>query len=85
MSKIIKNGKWYNRKHIQHTTKFINELNSVHSGPIHPFRYYDEIWMMGKYKGKKLDITPKSYLKWALENMKLTETATSILKKYLDN
>jgi hypothetical protein len=66
--------------HYQHSKKFNKELNSVHSGPTHPFRYYDEVWVIGKYKGKKLDDTPKHYLKWAYENMKLTETALSILK-----
>jgi hypothetical protein len=67
-------------KHMQHTTKFINEVNSVNTNSFNPFRYYDEVWIVGKYKGKKLKETPKSYIEWAINNMKLSETALSILK-----
>jgi hypothetical protein len=71
------------RQHKQHTTRFITELNSVNNNKLlHPFRYYDEVWIIGKYKGITLDKTPKSYIQWSLKNMKLTETGYSILNKY---
>jgi len=69
------------RKHTQHTSKFINELNSVtNMKPYTPFRISDEIWLVGKYKGIKLDNIPKSYIGWVLNNFNLTSTALSILK-----
>jgi hypothetical protein len=71
------------RQHKQHTVKFINELNSVNNNKLlQPFRYYDEIWVVGKYKGITLSNTPKSYINWSLTNMKLTKTAYSILNKH---
>jgi hypothetical protein len=76
--------KMFKGKHLQHTTKFINELNSVKNVPVQPFRYYDEVWSYGKYKGINLSNTPISYLKWAYNNMKLTSTAKSIIEKYLN-
>lgn len=75
----------FNKKHEQHTTKFINELNSVTSNkPFTPFRISDEVWLVGKHKGIKLIDTPVSYIKWAIENMNLTETASSILKEKIN-
>ncbi len=69
------------RQHTQHTKKFINELNSVTSiKPFTPFRISDEVWLVGKYKGIKLDNIPKSYIGWVLNNFNLTNTALSILK-----
>jgi uncharacterized protein (DUF3820 family) len=74
-------AKDYKFKHQQHTTKFINELNSVNTTkPFTPFRISDEVWVVGKYKGKKISETPVSYIQWAIKNMNLTETALSILK-----
>ncbi len=73
-------GKEYNFKHTQHTAKFINELNSVTSiKPFTPFRISDEVWLVGKYKGKKISEIPESYIRWAINNMNLTSTAKSIL------
>jgi hypothetical protein len=66
--------------HYQHTEKYNKEVNSVKNVPVSPFRFYDEIWIIGKYKGIKLDSTPKSYINWAIKNIKLSETALSILK-----
>ena len=69
------------RQHTQHTKKFINELNSVTSiKPFTPFRISDEVWIVGKHKGKKISETPASYIEWSIKNMNLTETALSILK-----
>jgi len=48
------------------------------------FRFYDEIWLIGKYKGTSLKNTPKQYIEWAYNNMRLTETSISILKNYLN-
>jgi hypothetical protein len=71
----------YRFKHQQHTTKFINELNSVTgTKPFTPFRISDEVWIVGKHKGKKISETPSSYIEWSIKNMNLTETALSILK-----
>lgn len=76
-------GKDYKFKHQQHTTKFINELNSVTSNkPFTPFRISDEVWVVGKYKGKKITESPASYIQWALNNMNLTDTARSILNNH---
>ena len=72
--------KKYNFKHQQHTTRFINELYSVNSNkPFTPFRISDEVWIVGKHKGKKISDTPASYIEWSLNNMNLTDTARSIL------
>ena len=71
----------YRFKHQQHTTKFINELNSVTgTKPFTPFRISDGVWIVGKHKGKKISETPASYIEWSIKNMNLTETALSILK-----
>jgi hypothetical protein len=80
----MKKKKTFNRQHIQHTSKFISELNSVtNSKPYTPFRISDETWLVGKYKGAKLDDIPKSYIGWVLNNFNLTSTASSILKNKL--
>jgi hypothetical protein len=70
-------------KHLQHTDKFYNELNSVKVKKLDAFRFYDETWLIGKYKGTRLNDTPTSYIRWAVDNMKLSETALSILKSKL--
>jgi hypothetical protein len=68
-------------KHIQHSAKFINELNSVNSTkPYTPFRISDETWLVGKYKGFKLSNIPKSYLQWVLKEFTLTTDAKSIIE-----
>ena len=70
-------------KHLQHTTKVINELNSVKPNKeIVAFRYSDEVWMIGKYKGLKLSETPTSYINWVLNNIRLSPTSVSILETY---
>ena len=71
-------------KHLQHTNRFYKELNSVKINKLEAFRFYDEIWLIGKYKGTSLKNTPKQYIQWAYNNMKLTETSISILKNYLN-
>lgn len=77
-------SKEYRFKHQQHTSKFINELNSVNTKkPFTPFRISDETWLVGKYKGIKIKQIPVSYLQWAINNMNLTETSISFLKNYL--
>ena len=69
-------------KHEQHTTKFINELNSINHKVQHkPFRISDETWIIGKHKGKKIKDLPISYIKWALKNLKMSESTILILKK----
>lgn len=78
-----KTKKMFGGKHMQHTSKFINELNSVKPNKeIVAFRNYDEVWLIGKYKGLKLSQTPASYVNWALANMRLSKTSISILKNY---
>ena len=76
-------SKMFRGKHLQHTNKFINELNSNNSNKNNPFRFYDEVWVVGKYKGKKLDQTPLSYIQWALNNMNLSDSCKSILNNKL--
>ena len=74
-------AKDYRFKHQEHTTEFINELNSVTgTKPFTPFRISDEVSIVGKHKGKKISETPSSYIEWSIKNMNLTETALSILK-----
>lgn len=71
-------------KHLQHTTKFINELNSVKPNrEIVAFRYSDEVWLIGKYKGLKLSQTPVQYINWVLNNIRLSPTSVSILETYV--
>ena len=77
-------SKNYRGKHQQHTSKFINELHLPKNVPFTPFRISDEVWLVGKHKGIKLIDTPVSYIKWAIENMNLTETASSILKEKIN-
>jgi hypothetical protein len=85
MTKIIKNGKWYGKKHLQHSSKFIKETNSVLVKHLDAFRTYDEVWIFGKYKNVKLSSTPINYIKWAYDNMNLSNNSKCILKKYLNN
>ena len=44
----------------------------------------DQIWLWGKFKGKKLDQTPRSYLEWALANMDLTPSHARILNGLIE-
>ena len=83
MNKKEKIVKMLDGKHIQHSKKFNTEINSVKNNFIQPFRYYDEVWIVGKHIGKKLSDTPKNYIKWCYDNMKLTDTAKTILKNYI--
>ena len=79
-----KASKMFGGKHLQHTSKFIKELNSVQmNSNINAIRYLDETWLIGKYKGSKVATTPKSYIKWAVDNIKISSTCLSILKKYI--
>jgi uncharacterized protein (DUF3820 family) len=69
-------------KHIQHTTKFIKELNSINHKILYtPFRISDETWLIGKHKGKKIKDIPLSYILWALKNLKMSETALLTLQQ----
>jgi hypothetical protein len=81
--KTSKGKRMFGGKHLQHTSRFINELNSVKPNKeLVAFRFLDEIWLIGKYKGLKLSQTPVSYIKWAIENMRLSKTSIAILKSY---
>lgn len=73
------------RKHIQHTKKFIVETNSVKNvvKELNAFRTFDEVWLIGKYKGIRLDDTPVNYIKWCIENVNMSSTLLSILKNKL--
>jgi hypothetical protein len=83
--KTSKEKRMFGGKHLQHTSRFINELNSVKPNKeVVAFRFSDEIWIIGKYKGLKLSKTPVSYIKWAVENMKLSSTSLSTLKNYIN-
>ncbi len=83
MKKLVEK-KMIGGKHLQHTTKFINELNSVKPNrEIVAFRYSDEIWVIGKYKGLKLSQTPVNYIQWVLDNIRLSPTSVSILETYV--
>ncbi len=72
-------------RHWQHTKEYLNEINSINKvkKEIEAFRYFDEIWLIGKYRGTQLNNTPVSYIKWAIENMKLSSTSKSILRSKL--
>lgn len=78
-----KGSKMFGGKHLQHTTKFIYELNSTTNNKFTPFRISDEVWLVGKHKGKKLSETPLSYLKWAVDNMSISDMYLSILKNLI--
>lgn len=83
MKKLVEK-KMIGGKHLQHTTKFINELNSVKPNrEIVAFRYSDEVWLIGKFKGLKLSQTPVSYIQWVLDNIRLSPTSVSILETYV--
>ena len=72
-------------RHWQHTKKYLNEINSVNKvkKEVEAFRYFDEIWLIGKHRGIELNKTPTSYIKWAIENIKLSSTSISILRSKL--
>ena len=75
--------KMFGGKHFQHSSKLINELNSVNNTKKTLFRNFDEVWVIGKYKGMKLKDTPISYLKWAIKTIPMTDNSLSTLKKYI--
>ena len=58
-----------------YATNFTNKVNpfSISTGTIN----------IGKYMGKKMSDIPTSYLKWMLDKITLTLTATSIIKTEL--
>ena len=69
-------------KHIQHTTKFITELNSINNKILYtPFRISDETWLIGKHKGKKIKDLPVKYIEWALKNLKMSANAILTLQE----
>lgn len=70
-------------QHLQHTSKFKQELNTTQRNKIIAFRFYDEVWLIGKYKGTSLNDTPKQYLEWVIKNINLTENSKVILKNKL--
>jgi hypothetical protein len=76
-------GSMIRGRHTQHTRKFNIELNSITTKYTDAFRFSDEVWIIGKYKGTSLNNTPKEYIKWAAGNMKLSPTAISILENKL--
>jgi hypothetical protein len=73
------------KKHYQHTKKYLKELNSTTNvkNEVQAFRTFDEIWLIGKYKGLELNKTPPSYIGWVLENVKLSSTLKAILRSKL--
>jgi hypothetical protein len=75
--------KVFRKAHFQHSKKFNIELNSISSNYLDAFRFSDEVWIIGKYKGTSLNNTPKEYIKWAAGNMKLSPTAILILENKL--
>ena len=81
--KTSKGKRMFGGKHLQHSSRFMNELNSVKPNKeLVAFRFFDEVWLIGKYKGLKLSETPVSYIKWAIKNMNLSSNSLSILKNY---
>lgn len=75
----------YNRRHWQHTKEFERELNTPTNKSLQPFRMTDEVMMIGKFKGQKLNSLPQYYLKWLLKNYKgLSVSSTQKIKKYID-
>ena len=77
-------AKEYNWKHIQHRKEYFVELNNPKNVPASPFRYSDETWIVGKFKGKKLNETPAGYISWCIKNMKLSSNALAVLKQYIN-
>jgi hypothetical protein len=73
----------FRKAHQQHTQKFIYELNAVKVKKLEAFRFSDEIWIIGKYKGTSINDTPTNYIKWVIENMDLSQNAIAILKSKL--
>lgn len=74
----------YNFKHYQHTQEYVYELNKPTNKPNQPFRVMDEVLVVGKHRGKKLNEVPQHYLNWLLLNFKgLNDTSIRIIKKYL--
>lgn len=57
-----------NFRHEQHTEKFYKELNTPINKKLQPFRHTDNVMMIGKYKGQKVDTLPKGYIEWILKN-----------------
>lgn len=74
----------YNFKHTQHTKEFIKETNQTRNHIQQPFRVYDEVLVIGKFKGQKLSEVPTYYIKWLLNNYKnLNTNSKIILGKYI--
>jgi hypothetical protein len=71
-------------QHEQHSSKFNTELNTPNQNTQQPFYISNMKWAIGKHKGKKLDETPKTYIKWILDTFKhLGSTHKSILQKMI--
>jgi len=84
MKKIDALDKKGNFRHQQHTEKFYKELNSPKNKELQPFRYTDDIMVVGKHKGKHLSDLPKNYIKWLVKNYKgLSKSSEKILTQYL--
>jgi hypothetical protein len=73
----------FRKAHTQHSKKFLYELNSINTKKLVAFRNYDEVWLIGKYKGTSINDTPTSYIEWAINNMDLSENSIAILKSKL--
>jgi hypothetical protein len=73
-------------KHTQHTEEFNKELHTPNQNVITPFRITDDIWLLGKYKGYKLDTIPVSYLEWVLKNFNnLSKTHKILIQQKVSN
>lgn len=82
-NEMIRPVKLIRRRHMQHSKEFIRETNAIKLNFVQPFRYYDEVWVVGKFKGVKLEETPKEYIEWSYNNMRLSENCRLILSKFL--
>jgi hypothetical protein len=71
-------------QHEQHSKKFVHELNAPKNNKLNPIRESDMTWKFGKWKGWHINHVAKNYLLWAMNNMNLSDTAKSIIKKHLE-
>ncbi len=84
-NKLRNNAKLqFKGRHMQHTKEFRQEMNAIKLNFTQPFRYYDEVWIVGRFKGVKLEETPNDYIKWSYSEMKMSENCRNILRKYLE-
>lgn len=72
-------------QHFQHNKTFHKELNTPNQNIATPFRLLDSVWLVGKYKGYKLENIPVNYLSWVLENFKnISSTHKALIQQEID-